>query len=444
MSQKQSRFVEIIGPYVQPKSIGVFGLGISSGFPLTLVLATLTFWLAREGIDKATVGLFAGVTTPYLLKFLWAPLIDRAQLPLLARLLGQRRSWLWLVQGLLAVAVFQMGACDPQTELGRLALWTSIVAFLSASQDIIIDAYRIDIMDDSELAHGSAMINFGYRTGNLIAGAGTIWLVSQMGGDWGAAYRLTALCVVPGAVAAFFLGEPERREAPTMIKEQGEGAMSRAATWLARTVVDPLANFLLRPGAIAIIVFVIIYKVGDAMGQIMLGPMIVELGFSNEAYIRANKLVGFAALMVGIACAPPLVKWIGLSRALGITGVAMMASNLTFMALAYVGNSEPMLAVAVGVENFTSGMGLAVFITYLAGLCNVAYTATQYALLSAVAGLARTWLSTASGAIANGLGWPLFYLFTTIIALPGLILLWWLWRKGYTDFQRHTAPAVER
>lgn len=414
-------------PYLRPMPFVAFLLGISSGFPLTLLLATMTFWLSRVGIDKSTIGFAIGLTTPYTLKFLWAPLVDKLPLPVLTRLFGQRRAWLFFVQALLFAALWQLGASDPALHLGQFALWAIMVAFLSATQDIVIDAYRIEILSEEELPHGTAMNQFGYRTGNLLAGAGTIFLASSEGAGlgWAAAYGITAFCVLPAAIGALFAG-PGR-----YIERHARKAGASLGTWLAETVVNPFREFLGRHGAFLILGFVLIYKIGDAMGQVMLAPMIVELGFSDTEYVAVNKFVGFAALIIGSAFGAPFIAWLGMGRALFVSGLMMMLSNFLFSLLAVAGHSTPMLALAVGTENFTSGIGLTVFVTYLSGLASLAYTATQFALLSSFAAVGRTWLSTPSGYLAEALGWFWFWAFTVVVAVPGMVLLWIMWRKGF-------------
>ncbi|NJC33586.1 PAT family beta-lactamase induction signal transducer AmpG [Sphingomonas jejuensis] len=428
-------FAQALQLYLRPRPLAAFALGISSGFPLTLLLATMTFWLSRVGIDKTTIGFTIGLTTPYTLKFLWAPLVDRVPIPVLTRLVGQRRAWLFVVQALLVGALWQLGASAPEQGLAAFALWAIVVAFLSATQDIVIDAYRIELLSDAELPHGTAMNQFGYRTGNLLAGAGTIWLASAEGASvgWAVAYGLTSFLVLPAAVAALLAG-PGRFVAREV---------SSAGRWLQDTVVSPFAEFFRRRGAVLILLFVLIYKLGDAMGQLMLNPMIVELGFSDIEYINANKFVGFWALIAGTALGAPFLAWLGMGRALLVSGVLMMASNLGFALLALSGHSPLGLGLAVGVENLTSGIGLTVFVTYLSGLSNLAYTATQFALLSSFAAVGRTWISTPSGYAAEALGWPGFYLLTTLVAVPGLVLLLVLWRRGFVVETARQVDAVE-
>jgi MFS transporter, PAT family, beta-lactamase induction signal transducer AmpG len=425
-------------PYLRKNPIVAFLLGISSGFPLTLLLATMTFWLKKEGIDKTTIGFAVGLTTPYTLKFLWAPLVDKLPLPFLTKTFGQRRGWLFFIQALLFVAVWQLGASDPTRTIGIFATWAIIVAFLSATQDIVIDAYRIEILGDDELSHGTATNQFGYRTGNLLAGAGTIYLASSEGMrlGWATAYGLTAFCIIPAIVGALWVGPG------TYINRYAESRGMTVGAWLKETVVNPFREFLGRHGAVLILAFVLVYKIGDAMGQIMLSPMIVELGFSDLDYISANKAWGFGALIIGSALGAPFILWLGMGRALLFSGLMMMLSNAVFMLLAISGNNYWMLVTAVSTENITSGIGLTVFTTYLSGLSSLAYTATQFALLSSFAAVGRTWLSTPAGYLSDKMGWVGFWGFTMVAAIPGMLLLWTLWRKGYV-VQSVRQPSTE-
>jgi MFS transporter, PAT family, beta-lactamase induction signal transducer AmpG len=431
-------------PYLRKAPMVTFLLGISSGFPLTLLIATMTFWLAKVGIDTATIGFAVALGIPYTLKFLWAPLVDKLPLPFLTKTFGQRRGWLFLVQALLFVAIWQLGGSNPQPgNMGLFAVWALITAFLSATQDIVIDAYRIEILDEEEFAHGTATNQFGYRTGNLIAGAGTIYFASNegLGLGWATAYGLTAFAIIPAIIGAFWAGPGK------FVDRYAEASGMKAGQWLTEAVVNPFREFLTRHGAFLILGFVLVYKVGDAMGQAMLSPMIVDLGFADLDYISANKLWGFGALIVGSALGAPFILWLGMGRALLISGFMMMFSNVMFMILAATGNNYWMLVAAIGTENLTSGIGLTVFTTYLSGLSSIAYTATQFALLSSFAGVGRTFMAGPAGIVAAKVGWFWFWGFTVVAAIPGMILLWILWSKGYvvqgirqTDAIEHQAP----
>ena len=408
--------------------MGAFLLGISSGFPLTLLIWTMSYWLSKVGVDKKTIGFAFALGTPYTLKVLWAPLIDGISLPVLGRLLGQRRAWLWTVQVLLVVAVVQLGASDPVHHIGRFALWGAITAFLSATQDIVIDAYRIETLPDDELAQGTATNQVGYRTGDLLAGAGTIYLASSEGAalGWPAAYALTASLVFPGAIASLWLGPGQH----TAVRKSRDG-LSTVSHFLSHNVVAPFADFLKRRGAWLILLFVMTYKLGDAMGQNMLAPMIVHQGFSDTEYIAINKLVRFWCLVIGSLIAGGLIARFGMSRLLLGAGVIMMFANLLFAAVANAGHSVPLLTVAVAIENLFGAISLTVFATYLSGLSNTAFTATQYALLSSVAAFARTYATTPAGIVADRLGFAGFYVFCAFLGIPGLIFLIFMRRFGF-------------
>lgn len=431
--------VKSFRPYLRKNPMITFLLGISSGFPLTLLVATMTFWLAKVGIDTATIGFAVALGTPYTIKFLWAPLVDKLPLPILTKVFGQRRSWLFFVQALLFVAIWQLGASDPQTgHLGPFIFWAIVTAFLSATQDIVIDAYRIEILEEEEFAHGTATNQFGYRTGNLIAGAGTVYLASAegLGLGWAMGYGLTAFCIIPAIIGAMIAGPGK------YVDRFSSGGSMPAGQWFMETVINPFREFLGRNGAFLVLGFVLIYKVGDAMGQTMLAPMIVDLQFSDLDYVSANKLWGFGALILGSALGAPFILWLGMGRALLISGLLMMFSNVMFMLLSATGNNYWMLVAAIGTENITSGIGLTVFATYLSGLSSLAYTATQFALLSSFAAFGRTWLASPAGVIAKELGWTGFWGFTVVAAVPGMLLLWLLWNKGYLA-QTIRQPSTE-
>lgn len=421
-------WLDALRPYVRPMPLVALLIGISSGFPLTLLLGTMGYWLSKVGIEKSTIGFAIGLTTPYTLKFLWAPLVDKLPLPILTRLFGQRRAWLFMVQALLFISVWMLGSSDPANHLGYFAFCAILVSFLGATQDIVIDAYRIEILSDEEMPYGTATNQFGYRLGAFFAGVGTIFLYSPETGfglGWEMAYGLTALLVLPGALGALWAGPG------TYVERHARAVGQSFGGWLKETVLNPFIEFLGRRGSVLILLFVLLYKVGDAMGQGMLNPMIVELGFTDGEFIAINKVVGFWGLIVGTALAAPFILWLGMGRSLLVSGLMMMFSNFGFVILAMHGHSTFWLTIAVATEQVTSGIGLTVFVTYLSGLSSLAYTATQFALLSSFAAAGRTWLAAPAGLLAEGLGWGGFWLMTIVAAVPGMILLWILWRKGF-------------
>jgi PAT family beta-lactamase induction signal transducer AmpG len=414
--------------YLKPRPFGAFLLGISSGFPLTLLIWTMAYWLAKVGVDKRTIGFAFALGTPYTLKFLWAPLIDGVSIPLLTPLLGQRRAWLWTVQLLLAGALVELGASDPAHHIDRFALWGVVVAFLSATQDIVIDAYRIESLPDDELAQGTATNQVGYRTGDLLAGAGTVYLASSEGAGlgWAAAYALTALLVLPGSIASLWLGPGTHTAA------RGRGpALHIFADFFRHNVVAPFVEFLKRRGSLLILLFVMTYKIGDALGQNMLPPMIVHLGFTDTEYIAISKLVRFWGLVAGSLVAGALIARFGVARLLFWAGAMMIVANLMFALVAEAGHSVPLLTLAVATENLFAAISLTVFVTYLSGLTNTAFTATQYALLTSVAALARTFAAAPSGVVADDLGFTDFYIFCAVLGFPGLVLLFFMGRSGF-------------
>jgi MFS transporter, PAT family, beta-lactamase induction signal transducer AmpG len=418
-----------LGIYFTRRLLVIFFLGISSGLPLTLVLSTLSFWLSTEGLDKSTIGLFAILTTPYLLKPLWAPLVDRLPLPILTRSFGRRRGWLFLSQAALIAAILGLGSSSPSEDLVFTAWMAFFVAFASATQDIVIDAYRIEILKKDEQGAGAAMIIFGYRFGNLLSGFVALLIAASIG--FGAAYWAMAAFVVSGGIAALIHGEPDNAATLIAPTPAGRSRFDQLANWFVTAVIDPFREFSTRNRWFLILFFVVIYKIGDALASAMTAPFIVDMGFSLEEAAWANKMVGFWALLIGTYIGGSLIYWAGLFRALMIGGILMMVSNLSFAALAVMGHNVPMLVFTIGFENFATGLGLSVFVAYLSGLCNIAYTATQYALLSSLMAIGRTWVTGSSGFMVEAWGWVNFFLFTTLAAVPGLVVLYLLWHWGF-------------
>ena len=410
--------------YLEPRVLVVLCLGFASGLPLLLTLSTLTFWLAEANVDKAAIGLFALVGLPYTWKFLWAPVIDRVPLPLFSRLLGRRRGWLLFVQLLLAMAMVALGATDPQLDLGRMAILAALVAFFSASQDIVIDAYRVELLGEREQGAGAAAVVIGYRVAMLLAGAGALFIAEFAGWFW--AYAAMAGCLVVGMVTV--LVAPEPAVPPGALMPSGRGV----GPWLKEAVVEPFADFLRRNGlgtALLILLFVMLYKLGDALLGTMTNPFYVETGFSKPEVATIVKGYGLVATLLGGFLGGMVVNRRGIVPALWICGLIQMASNLIFVLQAWVGHDLTMLAVTISVENLAGGMGTAAFVAYLSSLCNVSYTATQYALLSSFMAQARTTLSAGSGFLAESMSWIGFFLLTTAAAIPGLLLLLLLQRR---------------
>lgn len=425
--------------YLDRRVLMVLVLGFASGLPLLLTFSTLSAWLKSEGISRSAIGLFALMGTPYALKFLWSPIIDRLPLPLLTQALGRRRGWGLLIQVLLVGAVLALGATSPTEDLGRMAALALVVAFLSASQDIVIDAYRVEILDEDSQGPGAGAVQTGYRLAMLAAGAGALYLASAFG--WFVAYAAMAALLLPGMLVFLFGPEPavkvsaataerERRAADYLAaRPHLRGPAAAVTAWLYGAVICPFADFISRPRWIAVLLFVIGYKLGEAMAGAMANTLYVELGFRLEQIATVSKVFGFGATVLGSLIGGALVVRLGVMRALLVFGVLQSLGNLFYVLQAQSGNDVSVLALCVAAENLTAGMAGAALVAYISGLCNVAYTATQYALLSSLTAVGRTLFASASGKLADILGWSDFFLFTTVVTVPALLLLLWMMRR---------------
>jgi MFS transporter, PAT family, beta-lactamase induction signal transducer AmpG len=417
--------------------IAVLLMGFASGLPLALTFGTLSFWLSEVGISRTSIGLFALVGISYSLKFLWSPAIDRLPIPILTARLGRRRSWALAIQPTLALAIIALGLTDPKSDPGATAIMAVVVAFLSASQDIVIDAYRIELLRPEEQGAGAAATQWGYRFGMLAASAGALYAASF--GGWSFAYGLMAALMFVGMAAVWFTPEPggiRPLEPPS-----GDSSFARVAAWLGRAVVAPFADMLGRRGAIVILCFVILYKFGDALAGTMSNPLYVSLGFTKVEVANIGKAYGFVANLAGLAAGGVVVLRLGTLRALLVCGILQMLSNLMYVLQAWVGHDLPTLALTIGIESLTGGMGSAAFVAYLSGLCNLSFTATQYALLTSLAAVGRTTLSASGGALADALGWSPFFVLATVAGLPGLILLVWIMRLEQPIIRRKTTDC---
>lgn len=411
------RWGAALGVYLTRRQLVIFLMGFSSGLPLLLGFSTLSFWLREEGVSLSAIGGLLTVATPYSLKFLWAPFLDHVRLPWLTRRLGLRRGWLLVIQVLLAASIVWVGFGDPAGGIGALALAALVMAFLSASQDIVVDAYRIEILAEHEQGAGAAMTQAGYRVGLLASGAGALALADFV--PWSAVYALMAALVLVGMIATLIGDEPENRR-PAPPKEP--------AKWLRFAMVEPLADFTKRRGWVVILAFVLLYKYGDSVAGAMANPFYVDLGFSGVEIASVTKVFGVLMVMAGVFAGGLIVARVGIIAALLFGGIAQAATNLIFAWLATQGHDLTALTIAVGADSFAGGLGSAAFVAYLSALCNVAFTATQYALLTSLMAFGRTVMAASSGFLAEGLGWPLFFTATTLLAVPALGLLWWISR----------------
>ncbi|KAF0111476.1 MAG: MFS transporter PAT family beta-lactamase induction signal transducer AmpG [Rhodospirillaceae bacterium] len=414
MTRFPSHIGQSLAVYRDPRVVAILFLGFASGLPLALTTGTLAIWMARAGVDKTTIGLFALVGVPYALKFLWAPLVDRMRLPFLTARLGRRRGWAVFTQGMLMASLLALGASHPVSTPWLTAFLAMAVAFCSASQDIVVDAYRIDILTERQQGAGAAVTQAGYRLGLLASGAGALFLADHL--SWPTVYAIMALLMTVGVGAILLSPEPHGEKPPLPLFPRRE----RWRAWWREAVLAPFTDFLQRPGAFTILAFVLLYKFGDVFAGVMANPFYVDIGFTNSEIASISKLFGLLATLAGVFIGGAVVSRYGVLKSLLGCGVLQMASNLMFSVQAVVGHDLSLLAVTIGFENLAGGMGSAAFVAYLSLLCTTAYSATQYALLSSLMAVGRTVLSSGAGWVAEQVDWSVFFLLSTVAALPGL------------------------
>jgi PAT family beta-lactamase induction signal transducer AmpG len=411
-----------VRPYLEAAPLAALFLGISSGFAFAMIGATLTTRLAQHGITKGAVTAFALTFLAYNLKFLWAPLVDHVRLPLLGRF-GQRRSWLWLTGVLVMAAVAFLGAADPDESLYVVAIAAIAVGVAGATFDIIIDAYRIELLEPRQLGAGSGMSQYGWRIGAAAAGGLALVLGARFG--WVVAYFACAAFAIPAMLVGVVMGEPARHREPAKV----HGALEAIVAYF-----SPLIEFLKRQGALVVLLFVLIHKIGDTLANLSLRLLFQDLGFTNDEVAFYDVGIGFAALLIGVFAGGVMYERLGMKRSVLISLVLMAVSNFSFAALAAAGHSNIGMAAAVGFENFASGIGGVTVVAYLSALCNLRFTASQYALLSALASIAgRVLTGTSAGWLIEAIGYVNFYVLTTLVAFPGVLLFWLMMRSGLAD-----------
>jgi PAT family beta-lactamase induction signal transducer AmpG len=425
---------ETLAVYLQPRVLIVLFLGFSCGLPLALSGSTLLVWMRESGVDLATIGLFALVGTPYTIKFLWAPLIDALNVPLLSRTLGRRRGWLVFSQILLIAAILVLALTDPAKSPFYVALGALLVATASATQDTVVDAFRVESLPENEQAAGMAAYVAAYRIGLLISTAGALFLVSGFestgigkSAAWKWGYVAMAAMVAIGMIASILATEPERsREA--LEETKGESRANRVIT----AAIGAFSEFLTRKDAWVVLAFVILFKFTDAFSGTMTAPFVIDLGYTRNDYAAIVKGVGLAATLIGGFAGGFLARAWSLPACLWFAGIIQALSNLVFSWLATVGVNEWALAAAITAENFTGAIGTVIFVAYLSALCNnPLHTATQYALLAALSAVGRTYLSSTAGFVAQYTGWQLFFAVSVLVAIPSLLLLTWLQRREH-------------
>ena len=396
--------------YLEPGMLRLVAFGFASGLPYLLVFSTLSAWLREEGVSLTDIGWFGLAGTAYVLKFAWAPLVDQVPLPLLTRRLGQRRSWLILAQAGVVGALIAISLTDPGKAILVTAAWVVVLAFFSATQDIVADAYRIDSLETETQAPGAGIFVGGYRLGTLAAGAGALILADVL--DWQTAYRVMAVAMGLAMVATVLSPEPK----PVRVEDTSR-------PWVKRAMIDPFRSFMERRLWFPILVFIAAFQVGEGLLGLMANPFYIDLGFTKTEIAVVTKGWGFAMAILGGLAGGWLGYRMGLIPALLLAGVFQAASNLAFAWLAGIGPDVGALTLVIAVENFSGAMAAALFVGFISSLCAAEYSATQFALLTALAALGRKVFVVAGGAMADALGWETYFFVTALAALPALVLL---------------------
>ena len=421
--------------YASARVATVLLLGFSAGLPLALSAETLRVWMADRGVDVGTIGLISLASLPYTIKFLWAPTVDALPVPWLTARLGRRRGWLVATQLALMAAILFLGTRDPVSGPLMVGLGALLVAFTSATQDIVIDAYRVESLSVDEQAAGMAGYVAAYRIGMLVSGAGVIGLTAWLEtrgfaktAVWPIAYAVAALLVLVGLLAVLASPEPT-----THVADRAATQKSDALARVLATARAAFSDFLSRDAALAVLAFVVLYKLCDALAGAMTAPFVLSaLNYDKATYAAIVKGLGLAALLIGGFAGGAVARALPLVTTLWLGAILQMISNLAFVWLWLQPPSAWALTVAIIIENFTGAIGTVIFVAYISALCgNPLHTATQYALLTALASTGRTLISSGTGFVVEAIGWPAFFIATAAAALPALALLVWLQRRGH-------------
>jgi len=434
----RTSIADTLAVYLQRRVLIVLLLGFSSGLPIVLIGSTLQAWMKQSGIDIKTIGLFAAVAVPYNIKFLWAPLVDALDLPVLSKLLGRRRAWLLFSQAWLMAAIVFLGLCDPAVSAFIVAIAALTLATASATQDIVVDAFRVESLPENEQAAGMASYVAAYRVGALVSGAGALFLVTAFQaklGDrtaWTASYVVMAALILIGVIATLLATEPASSAAA-----EADHALPSHRNSLKRafwSAVDSFRDFLSRDLALAVLAFVALFKIADALAFALLTPFVLDLGFSLTQLATVRNGVGFIVAVLGGFAGGLVARALPLSASLWIGGLLQTIMILAFSWQAVVGNNLAMLTLTTAIEFFTDAVGTVIFVAYLSALCkNPLYTATQFALLTAFAALGRNVFALGTGYLAHAVGWAWFFILCALAGLPALILLAWLQKRRHFD-----------
>jgi MFS transporter, PAT family, beta-lactamase induction signal transducer AmpG len=436
-------WLEALAAYKHPRVLAMLFLGFSAGLPFMLVFSTLSAWLREAGIERATIGMLSWVGIIYSIKFFWAPVVDRLQLPLLHRLLGRRRSWMLLAQAGIAAGLFNMAHMNPVGHLGAMAALALLVAFSSATQDVAIDAWRIEAVPQSMQGVMAAAYQLGYRIAIMVASAGALWIAADFG--WTAAYTAMAVMVGIGVVTTLVIAEPQPRVAQQSLAQEQRvidwlerkahwpESLRQAGSWFVGAVVCPFVDFFTRYGtrlAILMLAFIASYRLTDFTMGVMANPFYLDVGYTLKEIAAVAKLFGVVSSIVGVLLGGLAVARLGTVKSLAFGSLAVIASNLMFMTLAFQGEPSAVgLAIVVSADNLAMGIAGTALIAYLSSLTTASYTATQYALFSSMYALPGKLLMGTSGFVVDAIGYPWFFVYTSSLGIPALVLLYFIARQ---------------
>ena len=436
-------WIESLGIYRHPRVIAMLFLGFGAGLPFLLVFSTLSAWLREAGVSRTEIGFFSWIGITYSIKVFWAPVIDRLRLPLLHRLLGRRRSWMLLAQLGIGGGLLGMAYCDPALETVNLALLALLVAFSSATQDVALDAYRIEAVATDLQGAMAATYQLGYRTAVLVAGAGTLYIAEFV--DWHAAYQTMAGFALVGIVATLLIAEPKTiSSAQTVAREKRVldyahrlGAMpdwiKGGLVWFYGGVVCPFVDFFQRNGvfaAIAILVFISLFRISDITMGVMANPFYLDMGFAKDEIANVAKVFGFFMTIAGSAIGGIVVVRYGIARPLIAGAVMVAATNVLFAMMAASTPNLTWLALVISADNLSAGFANVCFIAYLSSLTSRQFTATQYALFSSLMTLPGKFIGGYSGEVVDHFGYPIFFSYAAILGVPAVLLAWYVWRRS--------------
>lgn len=415
-----NKIVESLKIYKDKRMAVMLAFGFASGFPFPLVFNTLSLWLESSGLSLALIGLFSIAKMPYSFKWVWAPFVDNIKIPFLSKM-GRRRSWALVTQIILAIAIISMSRTNPAEMPYLILILAAILAIASSSQDIVLDAYRIEQFNKSEQAAGSATFVMGYRLGMIFSGAIALYLASVM--SWGNVFLIMSIGSLVGIITVLLIKEPSQ---VSSTDNDHLSYTQKVKAFYETAVRAPILDFIKRPHWITILLFIFLYRMSDAYISPMAYLFYVNMDFDYIQIANITKIYGTIATIGGMFLGGALLNRISMNKGLMICGIFQCISNLIYVAQAYAPGNIYMLILTITIENISGGMGTAAFVAYISSLCNTAYTATQYALLSSLMSFARDIVATSSGALASAVGWKMFFFITTLMGIPGLLVLSYL------------------